>query len=51
VASGRGKVEGLRAALRGGFVNELIIDEPTARLLLESSPPDALQAGQAGAQR
>ena len=51
VASGRGKVEGLRAALRGGFVNELIIDEPTARLLLESSPPDTPQAGLAGAQR
>lgn len=34
VASGTGKVEGLRAALAGGFVNTLIVDEPTARLLL-----------------
>jgi deoxyribonucleoside regulator len=34
VVSGTGKVAGLRAALRGGYVNELIIDEPTARLLL-----------------
>jgi DNA-binding transcriptional regulator LsrR (DeoR family) len=41
VASGRGKVEGLRAALSGGFINELIIDEPTARLLLETDNPDA----------
>jgi DNA-binding transcriptional regulator LsrR (DeoR family) len=41
VASGRGKVEGLRAALQGGFINELIIDEPTARLLLETSNPNA----------
>ena len=40
VASGRGKVEGLRAALKGGFINELIIDEPTARLLLETSKAD-----------
>jgi len=36
VASGTGKVEGLRAALAGGFVNTLIVDEPTARLLLAS---------------
>lgn len=34
VASGTGKVTGIRAALAGGFVNTLIIDEPTARLLL-----------------
>jgi DNA-binding transcriptional regulator LsrR (DeoR family) len=34
VVSGLGKVAGLRAALRGGFLNDLIIDEPTARLLL-----------------
>ncbi|MBK4735467.1 sugar-binding transcriptional regulator [Noviherbaspirillum sp. DKR-6] len=34
VVSGTGKVASLRAALRGGFMNELIIDEPTARLLL-----------------
>ncbi len=41
VASGTGKAGGLRAALAGGFVNTLIVDEPTARLLLqdEASPP------------
>jgi deoxyribonucleoside regulator len=39
VVSGRGKVEALRAALAGGYINELIIDEPTARHLLESSGP------------
>ena len=35
VVSGKGKLPGLRAALRGGFVNELVIDEPSARALLE----------------
>jgi len=35
VVSGRRKVHGLRAALRGGYLQELIVDEPTARLLLE----------------
>jgi deoxyribonucleoside regulator len=35
VVSGKGKVAGLRAALRGGYLNRLIIDEPTARLLFE----------------
>lgn len=35
VVSGKGKIPGLQAALLGGFVNELIIDEPTARLLVE----------------
>ena len=38
VVSGLGKVDGVRAALRGGFMNTLIIDEPTARLLLETTP-------------
>jgi len=38
VVSGLGKIDGIRAALRGGFMNELIIDEPTARLLLSSTP-------------
>ncbi len=33
VVSGRGKVPGLRAALVGGYLKQLIIDEPTARLL------------------
>lgn len=35
VVSGKGKIPGLQAALLGGFINELIIDEPTARLLVE----------------
>lgn len=35
VVSGKGKVPGVRAALRGGFINELVIDEPSARLLLD----------------
>jgi DNA-binding transcriptional regulator LsrR (DeoR family) len=33
VVSGRAKVSGLHAALRAGYMNELIIDEPTAELL------------------
>ncbi len=43
VVSGRKKVHGLRAALRGGYLKELIVDEPTARLLLEldDDTPDA----------
>ena len=41
VVSGKGKVPGVKAALRGGFINELVIDEPSARLLLddEASAP------------
>jgi DNA-binding transcriptional regulator LsrR (DeoR family) len=35
VVSGKGKIPGLRAALQGGFINELVIDEPSARLLVE----------------
>jgi len=35
VVSGKGKVPGVKAALRGGFINELVIDEPSARLLLD----------------
>lgn len=35
VVSGKGKIAGLRAALRGGFINELLIDEPSARLLVQ----------------
>jgi len=35
VVSGRGKVRGLQAALRGRFLTDLIVDEPTARALLE----------------
>jgi DNA-binding transcriptional regulator LsrR (DeoR family) len=34
VVSGLGKVRGLRAALRGKLMNELIVDEPTAHALL-----------------
>jgi len=35
VVSGRAKVPGLLAALRAGFVNDLVVDEPTARLLID----------------
>ena len=35
VVSGRGKAKGLQAALRGRFLSDLIVDEPTARALLE----------------
>jgi deoxyribonucleoside regulator len=34
VVSGLGKVNGLRAALRGNLMRELIVDEPTAHALL-----------------
>lgn len=34
IASGLSKAVGLRAALRGGLMSELIVDEPTARALL-----------------
>lgn len=36
VVSGYGKVQGLRAAMKGQYLTHLIVDEPTARLLLES---------------
>jgi DNA-binding transcriptional regulator LsrR (DeoR family) len=36
VVSGLAKVKGLYAALKGGFIRELIIDEPTARRLVEN---------------
>lgn len=35
VVSGRAKVPGLYAALQAGYVRDLIVDEPTARLLME----------------
>ncbi|PWH14938.1 MAG: transcriptional regulator [Anaerolineae bacterium] len=35
VVSGLSKVRGLHAALRGGLMRELILDEPTARRLVE----------------
>ncbi len=41
VVSGKGKVPGTRAALAGGFISELVIDEPSARLLLESDDKPA----------
>ena len=34
VVSGLAKVPGLHAALKGGFMKELIVDEPTARALI-----------------
>ncbi|MEA4812391.1 MAG: sugar-binding domain-containing protein [Anaerolineaceae bacterium] len=36
VVSGLAKVAGLDAALRGGFIKVLIVDEPTARSLIEN---------------
>lgn len=36
VISGLAKVRGLHAALRGGLMSELIVDEPTARKLVET---------------
>ena len=35
VVSGLAKVRGLYAALKGGLMKELIVDEPTARRLVE----------------
>jgi DNA-binding transcriptional regulator LsrR (DeoR family) len=35
VVSGLAKVRGLAAALKGGLISELIVDEPTARSLVE----------------
>lgn len=37
VVAGRGKVAGLRAALKGGWVGRLVVDEPTARALLDAA--------------
>ena len=34
IVSGLAKAVGVRAALRGGLMSELIVDEPTARALL-----------------
>jgi len=36
VVSGLAKIRGLVAALRGGFMKELILDEPTARRLVDN---------------
>jgi deoxyribonucleoside regulator len=38
VVSGIAKVKGLHAALKGKLMTELIVDEPTARKLLEIFP-------------
>ena len=35
VVSGLAKVRGLNAALKGDLMSELIVDEPTARALVE----------------
>lgn len=45
VVCGKGKIPGLKAALLGGFINELIIDEPTARLLADSIDTHKQPAG------
>lgn len=39
VVSGLGKVQGIYAALRGGLMKELIVDEPTARKLVDEFVP------------
>ncbi len=39
VVSGMGKARGLQAALRGGYVQHLIVDEPTARAVMELPDP------------
>ncbi len=45
IASGTGKADGIRAALAGGFVHTLIVDEPTARLVLEDAKAKAARRG------
>ncbi|HEY5269891.1 MAG TPA: sugar-binding domain-containing protein [Anaerolineales bacterium] len=39
VVSGLGKVRGLNSALKGGLMKELIVDEPTARRLVDNYIP------------
>ena len=41
VVSGLAKAVGVRAALRGGLMSELIVDEPTARALLWPDTDDS----------
>ncbi|MXU64382.1 sugar-binding transcriptional regulator [Oceanomicrobium pacificus] len=41
VASGREKVEPIRAVLNGGYINALVTDENTATAILEKEPEDA----------
>lgn len=40
VVSGSAKVHGLHAALEAGYMNELIVDEPTARSLVKAYLPE-----------
>ncbi len=49
VASGTGKAEGIRAALAGGFVHTLIVDEPTARLVLDDAKAKPARRGASAA--
>lgn len=42
VVSGLGKLTGLRAVLKGGFLTDLIVDEPTARALVEEEDNEQL---------
>lgn len=52
IASGTGKVDGIRAALAGGFVHTLIVDEPTARRVLgDAKAKSARPAATASATR
>ncbi|MFP4643919.1 MAG: sugar-binding transcriptional regulator [Spirochaetales bacterium] len=41
VVSGRSKVPGLHAALQAGYIGELIVDEPTARTLINFADGNA----------
>ena len=43
IVSGSAKVKGLAAALTGHLVSDLIIDEPTARNLVENHIPGSTQ--------
>jgi DNA-binding transcriptional regulator LsrR (DeoR family) len=46
VVSGLAKAVGIRAALRGGLMSELIVDEPTARALLWPDPDEPSENGE-----
>lgn len=41
IVSGLAKATGLRAALKGGLIKEIIVDEPTARQLVNTYPQDS----------
>ena len=45
IVSGLAKAVGVRAALRGGLISELIVDEPTARALLWPDTDDSSTDG------